>query len=152
MIPTDLQELVDMVFHHVNRKKRILLAWGIHVSYTDKVVNTHCNPKGGVRNYSQRKDTPKGYPGWHGRIWHIYPKQMGIIHYNYFRNLGIHPGSGGYGRYSCPFYTEVKEKFLKIYPLSHDVSIFEDDWPSLKMVRALEPEQEQEGLFYIVGD
>jgi hypothetical protein len=151
--PLNLQELTETAFKYINKDVTQLLGLGFDIRYSLTVSNTHCYPKGGVTNWRSASDKPKSYPGWIGRIWHFYPDQKSSNSYAGLKGLGIHPGTGGYGWYNCPFKNVVVFKHKDCYPLSHDVRIFESDWLSLKLAPALNLEdKDKQRLFYIVGE
>lgn len=111
-----LHEFVDVRVHD--------LSWREHIG------NTHSCPRGGVENFMQKDDKPKGYAGWYGRI--TIKVRPGMKKYrgkeymkdgwgsDYFANTPINTGSGGGGGG-----TE-----WKIY--SYDVTLWADDFPVMK--------------------
>ena len=91
--------------------------------WDDSISNTHCCPKGGVRNWAQRSNRekglnlPEGYPGWasfiHGTLERN-KKYMSEYPYSALFNIvGIHTGGGGGGN----------DNF------GYSVLIFAQEWP-----------------------
>ena len=108
-----LHEFVDVQLHGM--------------SWRDHIGNTHSCPRGGVENFMQKEDKPKGYPGWYGRITiKVRPameKYRGKSYMkdgwgsDYFADTPIKTGSGGGGGG-----TEWKS-------YSYDVTLWADDFP-----------------------
>ena len=151
--PLSLQDLCDNVFYYANQHyfvKRKLLGWGMKVHFDKKVTNTHYAPHNGTSNWEYVDYLPRGYPGWYGRVWIIYDKQgrMGSSQDdNLFPNLRLYTGSGGYGLYSCPFYS-YKPVGHKVYPVSYDFRFFQADWPSLILGHAFGAENKTSRVVY----
>lgn len=91
------------------------------VEWNECIGNTHHCPRNGVTNWNRYNDLPKGYPGWYGVIEYQLSHDIGTFS-DIFNSTGIHTGSGGgRGNLKC----------------SYEVKLFADDWPGMKMMRAL---------------
>lgn len=92
------------------------LRWGNNIS------NSHSCPRDGVTNWGHHiDDRPRGYPGWQGEIEYQLSHDIGSFT-DVFKRSGIHTGSGGgRGNFKC----------------AYDVKLFADDWPGMKMLRAM---------------
>jgi hypothetical protein len=82
--------------------------------------NTHSCPIGGVQNFCQTNDKPKGYWGWQGTFSWIIDCDTPCFPSHVFDNTGINPG-GGSG-------ADLKGK--RTY--GGDLKLFADDWPLMK--------------------
>lgn len=123
------------------------LAW--NVLYSDSVSNSHDCPLNGVTNWRVENDKPRGYPGFKGRIWIRYARELDTWGSDPIREYLGYPGSGGAGGYSGPwsdiakaYYERYghksvggKQRFIKPDIYSWDYRFYIDDWPELaKMV------------------
>lgn len=119
------------------------------LSWSNSVSNSHCCPRNGVRNwggketYSDGTAKPRGYPGWHGRIWIRYSNQFYIISgSDPLSGSGVHIGTGGYGSYSGPWELTLKsiwelkrqgriDRDTNISCYSWDCKVFAEDFPDI---------------------
>ena len=91
------------------------------LQWSDRISNTHSCPRSGVTNWGSNDDKPRGYPGWQGDIAYQLSHDIGSFS-DIFKSTGIHTGSGGgRGDLKC----------------AYDVKLFADDWPGMKMLRAM---------------
>ena len=74
-----------------------------HMQWSNCVSNSHACPKGGVRNWGNDPNLPKGYPGWKGTMLHQV-KNDGSLFEQPFDGTGIHIGSGGSGSYGVTLF------------------------------------------------
>jgi hypothetical protein len=149
--PLSLQDLCDNVFKYANNhylKKTELLGWGMQVKFTERASNTHSAPHNGQQNWHWSDDKPKGYPGWHGRVWIFYNKQVDWCDENLFPNLRLYTGTGGYGMYDCRFCTYKTWDSQEVYPLSYDFRFYQADWPSLILGDVFGEDNKEKTLVY----
>lgn len=96
------------------------------LKYSQSVSNSHCCPKNGITNWWGRKDAPRGYPGWQGRVeWKIrWPKEFEGCYPGSDLFQGehccIHSGTGGGGGW--------KDGYQRF---GYDCELFAADWPGL---------------------
>lgn len=98
------------------------------LAWCDSVSNTHFCPKSGMHNWHCHKELPKGYPGWHGRIWWETSAADNRSDDHRFGLYGqcIHTGTANTGS-GCSTKTT--------YTYSYEVLIFADDWKGLATYR-----------------
>jgi hypothetical protein len=95
----------------------------LELTWSDSVSNTHSCPHNGVTNWgSDRKDAPRGYPGWRGRIEYEISHEIPGFSSSLMEGSRIHIGSGGGGG-------------LKY---GYSVQFFADDWPELQAQRVMD--------------
>lgn len=98
----------------------------LDVTFYPLVSNSHSCPRGGVKNFTQKSDLPRGYPGWKGYLaWrHEYPVKTRVDTSNDmfdYSPICSGGGSGGGGYFG------------------YDVILWASDWPAW----TLRYEQEQ---------
>lgn len=81
-----------------------LFTFNLELQFSDSVSNTHSCPRGGVTNWGgNKKDAPRGYPGWKGRIQYRTHKSFCKVSNDYRKGIrstdllklfGIHTGAG----------------------------------------------------------
>lgn len=100
--------------------------------WDNKISNSHSCPRSGVTNWGRyTDDRPSGYPGWQGDI--AYQLSHDIGSFGIFDKVGIHTGTGGgRGNLKC----------------AYDVKLFADDWPGMKMMRAMTDNMEYNRMTY----
>lgn len=95
-------------------KKPLIATIELTVNYREECSNSHSCPHNGVTNWHRHDDKPKSYPGLYGRInVDVKGSYPGFLT-DYLSTASVWTGSGGSGKY--------------------DVTLFLDDWPSLKAV------------------
>jgi hypothetical protein len=153
--PMSLGDVIPCAVAYMERELKnngiYVVYFGLQVLYNEKVSCSHHAPFGQNTNWGgKHEDRPKHYPGWSGRIWVGFSKNL--ISKGHCLNpgqplarIGIHTGTGGGGQYNLP--TAIKNKLapnqnLQDYcdPWGWDVKIFLDDWPSLKILKILKPD------------
>lgn len=158
--PETLDELARCVIHMINsqengdifeRRKRTEkklykvagFAWDI--GYSDMVSNSHSSPEGYPQNWGRDETTPKGYPGWSGRVWIRYAEECRSFGGTPFEKTLTYTGTGGYGDYGGPWrqvattrwkhYSDMrrvpKDAYPEIRHYSWDYRIYLLDWPKL---------------------
>ena len=94
----------------------------LKLQYIDHVSNTHSAPKEKQTNWGgDKKDVPRGYPGWVGRIEFQLSHDLGFGS-DILKTLRIHTGTGG---------------GTSVQRYGYRVTFWADDWPGLNMMRAL---------------
>lgn len=119
--------------------KLIGLCW--RIEYTPLVSNSHSAPLNGTINWFRNDDSsPKGYPGFVGRIW-VRFKQQPISSSDIIIPTLTHTGSGGAGSYNG-IWDNVSIAHHKLYGYkqpstrphcySWDWKFFLSDWPGME--------------------
>lgn len=118
--------------------KVVGFAWDIH--HSDSVSNTHSSPEGYPQNWGGKKDLPRGYPGWVGRVWIRYDEKCHGFGSDPFNRTLTHTGTGGFGGYSGPWerlgsycYRNKTIKYPSPEYYSWDYRFYELDWPLLAL-------------------
>src|SRR5574343_748799 len=138
------KKIVDGIRHDVkigrDNTKNELLGIAFDVTYNKFISNTHRAPKNGVANFMGKKELPKGYPGFSGRVW--YRTKNGHNPKNTFQKFPtgcLHTGTGGYGSYGCKLWNTFSnynyrygngDSYPHIY--SYDCKIFLMDFPEFE--------------------
>lgn len=140
--PETLYELAECAIRVVDfNKSKIegatLQGFSWNITYGDCISNSHSAPEGYPRNFGNKPNLPRGYPGWQGRLWVRYDKEVSTSMSDLFSSALIHTGSGGYGAYGGPWtaISLVPAPFRSGRPLavySWDLRIFADDWLAIK--------------------
>lgn len=163
-----LFDLQKWAFHEIDdRIQKLHLRWnrgippaprllylGWKLNYRQNVSNTHHCPKNGEINWGGRKkDAPRGYPGWEGRVWLGYSKRSERLNTMDAARDVLHTGTGGGGMYDFPFhpglsfnskehkysYQDTKTRVVvPVHPYSWDGRVFIDDHPEYRTQRLLE--------------
>jgi hypothetical protein len=117
------------------------------VRYNETVSNSHDCPLNGVTNWGNTyPDRPTSYPGFYGRVWIRYQRELDLWGSDPLREGLTYPGTGGAGTYGGPWekvstlywkrygYKSVggKLRFKKPYVLSWDYRFYLDDWPLIQ--------------------
>ena len=97
-----------------------------NLRFSEHVSNTHTCPVNGVTNWGgHKKDAPRGYPGWSGRIcWIVEWPQQYTRHYpggGLFVGSRINTGTGGGGH-------DLVRQNVECKSFGYGVEIFGDDW------------------------
>lgn len=130
----------DFMWRNISSKESMPLGFGIKITYLSLTYdahasNTHGAPRGGVTNWERAatdksgKPLPTGYPAWTGRIEFTITGEKSPTHYwssDVMKKLGIHTGSGG---------------GISGNRYGFGVTFWADDWPTLKMMRALKDDE-----------
>lgn len=89
----------------------------IEAAHKDMVSNSHhCPMNGGVTNWGgDKKDAPRGYPGFHGRVYFKFSHDFPSFCSDMWEGTGLETGTGGGG----------------LKGGSYDIFIFDADWPAL---------------------
>ena len=130
-----------------------VIYFGLQLTYEENVDCNHSAPMnepvnwGGNSTDDNGRPLPTGYPGWYGRVWigtfGQAQRMPGQTVSNLLKNIGIHTGAGGGGTYSIPEPIVEKIGWNTINDNFHcwgwDVKLFEQDWVSLALARALNP-------------
>jgi hypothetical protein len=109
----------------------------LDVTWRGSVSNTHDCPHNGVTNWGGRDDgTPRGYPGWLGRIEYQTSHNLPGFGSAVMDGTRIHTGTGG---------------GISNNRYGHSVTFFDDDWPGLAERFRLEEEQyDKDNLFEVL--
>jgi hypothetical protein len=132
-----LIKLLDNRLHR-DDAKCIGIKWV--VSHSEHVSCTHAAPAGKPTNLLSTKDHPTNYPGWVGRVWVRYSKDIHRFGSDPFSGSLTHTGTGGSGDYSGPW-SHLFEKRNDIKIFSWDFKIFDEDWPLLREIKKHKNEQ-----------
>lgn len=152
--PATLEELTHVAVAYLEN-----IAWKVHknrvvylvldLTYADNVSNSHCAPFNKDTNWEGKKDIPRSYPGWQGRIWVGTQSPIKDGRYpnrdisDFLKNIGIHTGTGGSGEYHLPTIVTKNMAWLPVRDYfscwGWDVKIFLEDWISIKLAALLEP-------------
>ena len=144
--PETMDELAECVIATINSKikkesKVIGFSWDLNKH--DCISNTHCSPVGYKTNWSGRDaSSPRGYPGWCGRVWIRYEHHLTGYGNDPFSSTLTHPGTGGGGSYNGPWENIAHRHFKTFghkrhtsYPrpelYSWDYKLFDYDWPEV---------------------
>lgn len=139
-----LDEFGNKIFCQLDEglKSNRLLGMCWDIGYSQKVSNTHSCPRNGVTNWSCVPEKPKGYRGFHGRLWLRYADTMESDARDALFNARIHTGTGGYGSYNGPwsavtdmYYSKFKGVMCKapnINCYSWDFRFYIDDFEELQ--------------------
>jgi hypothetical protein len=128
------------------KAKCIGFSWDV-VHY-DSVSNSHNSPEGYPDNFMQKPESPKGYPGWYGRVWVRYETEKNFcFSSDTFKRTLTHTGTGGFGSYNGPWAKVATARYNRLghinqgtdaYPgimcYSWDFKIFDYDWPLITEV------------------
>lgn len=99
------------------------------MSWSPMCSNSHAAPKGRKTNWGGREpDTPRGYPGWRGRISYHTSDYYAWDSSNW-KAAGIHTGSGGGGHNS-----------------SYEVTVFAEEFPNMAFRLLMEGKIKAEDL------
>lgn len=145
-----VNDAFDVANEHLKTKGSRLLALAFRAQYSDTVSNSHSAPLNGETNWGgKKKDVPRSYPGFHGRIWMAVPRgTKEIDRYNtditsIMNQMRIFTGTGGYGNYDSPFVANMlswkghrlfwHDIFERVDMYSYDFRIYLDDFSSIKM-------------------
>lgn len=143
--PENMDELGHCVIAMLNQNKDGVSVVGFKwdVTHHDLVSNTHSSPEGRPQNFMCKTGLPSGYPGWTGRVWVRYSRQMsGFGNDSFYRTL-THTGTGGGGSYGGPFTNIANAHYLRhghnisssAYPrpeiFSWDYKFYDEDWPAV---------------------
>lgn len=126
----------------IPRRPRRVVGFSWNVSHTDAVSNSHECPIDGVTNWDVDLNYPCGYPGWSGRVWVRYDREIGCFGSDPFRPTLTYTGTGGAGGYGGPWsqlnsvryehYRRTGDRSLADLPIySWDYRFFDADWPDL---------------------
>jgi len=139
--PETLNELAECVIKYISVKSPVAgFSW--HVTHYD-VSNSHAAPIEGETNWGGRKkDVPRSYPGWEGRVFIRYADKFKDSGSTPFGSTLTYPGSGGWGGYDGPFQAISSTRYKRYgnyykgadaYPepqvYSWDYRFFDSDWP-----------------------
>lgn len=127
----------------------------ISTSWNDEVSNSHCCPRNGVTNWCRnKKDKPRGYPGWHGRI------AMSYFSDNYHVTIKK-PNKKTFAHIEGPSVSDMGSSFGSSGSLCGintgggtrnecSVSLFQDDFPVMAeaVTFALLKDIDRSGRFY----
>jgi hypothetical protein len=104
----------------------------LDLTWSDWLSNSHSAPRGKQTNWGgDKKDVPRGYPGWGGKIEYEMSHDLGFGS-DIVKGLGINTGTGG-GRGDNAY--------------GYDVKLFADDWPGLfKTMVDSQEKYERDGL------
>lgn len=139
---TNHKELLDFAVNTINNNHK---SNGVHVvclkleaNFSLKLSNSHSCPIDGQTNWGgNKKDAPRHYQGWGGRVWVIFNKRPDS--FGNINNSLIHSGTGGYGNYDYGddlVWNKTNRHFdfkehKSVYPLSWDCKVFIDDLPKI---------------------
>lgn len=102
------------------RAKPVFKSLAFHsMMYSKLVSNSHRCPKGGVTNWWQNNDHPRGYPGWTGTVNAVMNTDARVQVWSDTKILdfiGLYTGTGGGGPET----------------MQYSLTIFLADWPGLK--------------------
>lgn len=89
----------------------------IVATHKDMVSNSHhCPMNSGVTNWGgEKKDAPRGYPGFHGRVYFKFSHDFPSFCSDMWEGTGLETGTGGGG----------------LKGGSYEIFIFDSDWPAL---------------------
>lgn len=107
----------------------------LRLRYRDQIACTHSAPRG--RKTSWRIGNSNGithFPGWKGNIEFGVSEDQYCMGSDYFKNTGIHTGTGS----SWQSFMHNDKKYKGYH---YDVILWENDWPGLKIHRALTLEE-----------
>lgn len=149
------KKIVDGIRHDVNigrdNTKNELLGIAFDVTYNNFISNTHSAPKNGVENFMCKKELPKGYPGFSGRVWYRTKNEHNPKNtFKKFPTGCLHTGTGGYGSYDSKLWNEFYiynhhhgEKSDRPFIYSYDCKIFTDDFPEFEEFFTIEIKGEE---------
>lgn len=139
------KKIVDGIRHDVkigrDNTENELLGIAFDVTYKDFISNTHSAPKNGVENFLCKKELPKGYPGFSGRVWYRTKNEHNPKNtFQKFPTGCLHTGTGGYGSYGCKLWNTFSNynyrygmgRENKPFIYSYDCKIFTDDFPEFE--------------------
>lgn len=130
---------VNIIKKNLKSKKRKLHCLRLDVSYQSIISNSHNCPKNGMTNWHHDANKPSGYPGWEGRIWLIFDKDIsGSFGGDLLQGSGLHSGTGGYGYYDLDPSVYIRKGYEKEYPLSWSVKIFEEDFQVVNKFKTIQ--------------
>jgi hypothetical protein len=91
-------------------------SYKITATHRDSVSNSHhCPMSGGVTNWGgEKKDAPKGYPGFQGRVEFKFSHDTPGFSSDMWKNTGLETGSGGGGSKGG----------------GYEIFMFDADWPA----------------------
>lgn len=95
------------------------------------IACTHSAPRGCKTNWGgDHTDRPSHYPGWTGHLEFGFSHEIQPFFSDVFRGTGINTGSGG-------SWKNFERDGIKYRGLHSYVTLWEADWPGLKMYHAL---------------
>lgn len=142
---SEVSSLLDLCKDFLNHHPDCLYLV-LDIVYYDYVSCTHSAPKDKPTNWYGKNNLPTGYPGFKGRVWWGYVNGKNDYRWKDLSQFCIHTGTGGYGLYGLEQYawhgipkqvfhehlmTDRKRSKSFLYPLSTDVKIFVDDFPTI---------------------
>jgi hypothetical protein len=92
--------------------------------------------------------------GWRGRVWIAFENKLADNSRDHVHASGllstrcINTGTGGGGDYDYPFKEALYANHKGLYPWGYDITIFEDDWPTLCLSKLLDPTQKNMAIGY----
>ena len=96
----------------------------VGMRWTNEMSNSHSAPFGKEQNWGgQKKDVPRNYPGWHGRIEFNVTGDFPGFCSDIFEDTGLNTGSGGGGTNSYGYSLDMwADDFPTMYDL-HEKAI-----------------------------
>jgi len=107
------------------------------LTWSDSVSNTHSAPFGKQTNWGgQKKDVPRGYPGWHGVIHYNVSEYQSIHGSDMWKGTGVHTSAGGYNMWEgTGVHTSAGGYASEYY---YSIEMFAEDWPAMLVQREKE--------------
>ena len=162
--PIDFEDLMLKLVHDinkqlkwvgVNRRENELVYLCIEAAYSSRISNTHASPLNGKTNWGRRDPSlPTYYPGWQGKVWIGFKNKLANDRLDTMSASQlldprcIYTGTGGGGIYDYPFQEALRTVHKGCHPWSYGVCIFEDDWPTLRLARLLDPMERYMNIGY----
>lgn len=108
---------------------------GFNLKYNPAISCYHSAPRGHRTNWNQNsKHNPTHFPGWTAHLEFGFSHDIPTFFSDVFRNTGIHTGTGS-------TWTNFEHDGIKYQGLHSYVTLWADDWPGLKVYRALTHEE-----------
>jgi hypothetical protein len=162
--PTSIGDILNSIVAYLDKvvwkdQNRVTYL-GMELTYDDQISCSQVAPMNEQVNYEHSctddkgNDLPSYYPGWEGYLWvgtfkHSPPPMHRLNIKAHLANIGIFTTTGGGGSHNIPLAIAkrvviAESDFLydldKLYNCwGYEVRLFEQDWVSLAIARALNP-------------